>query len=128
MKPSPLVKVRVRHINAQAAQKVLALVRDRIADLARLRKIDAAHVSFEQQREAAPAFCVQVHLETPGPDIRVEGRDYTLLAAAVRALGQLHRHIRLRQAKQQMTPRDRCEHPRALPSRTFAAVPLTKHR
>ena len=107
MKQKPPVTIRIRHISSQAAQKTVAFVRDKILELGRLRKIDAAHVSFEQERERAPGFRVHVHLETPGPDLHAEGRDHTLLAAALRTLAELHRHVRVREAKRRGRREDR---------------------
>ena len=121
MKQNPPVTIRIRHISSQAAQKTVAFVRDKILELARLRKIDAAHVSFEQERERAPGFRVHVHLETPGPDLRAEGRDHTLLAAALRTLAELHRHLRVREAKRRGRRDDRSMKPRTALHRMTAA-------
>jgi ribosome-associated translation inhibitor RaiA len=121
MKLNPVVKIRVRNIKALAAQRAIALVRDTVLKLAQIRKIDAAHVSLEQRPDAAPGYRAVVHLETPGPDIRAEAKDYTPLAAAHRIVKELRRHVEMRNARRQMIPRDRAGQPRVSPNRMMAS-------
>jgi ribosome-associated translation inhibitor RaiA len=112
MKLNPVVKIRVRNIKALAAQRAIALVRETVLKLAQVRKIETAHVSLEQRPDIAPGYRAIVHLETPGPDIRAEGKDYTPLAAAHRMLKELRRHVQMRNARRNLIPRDRSGHPR----------------
>ena len=106
------LNIRLRRINAPSAAKTTSLLREQLLSLARIRKIDAAHLSLERDPEAT-TFRVSAHLETPGPDIRAEGRDHTLHAAALRVLVQLQRHIRDRNARRRERLSDRAGHPRA---------------
>ena len=106
------LNIRLRRINAPSAAKTTSLLREQLLSLARIRKIDAAHLSLERDPEAT-TFRVSAHLETPGPDIRAEGRDHTLHAAALRVLAQLQRHIRSRNARRRERLSDRAAHPRA---------------
>jgi ribosome-associated translation inhibitor RaiA len=106
------LNIRLRRINAPSAAKTTSLLREQLLSLARIRKIDAAHLSLERDPEAT-TFRVSAHLETPGPDIRAEGRDHTLHAAALRVLVQLQRHIRSRNARRRERLSDRAGHPRA---------------
>ena len=98
MKLNLPLNIQLRRISPPSAVRTTELLRDRLLSLARIRKIDAAHLSLEREPEAA-TFRVSAHLETPGPDIRAEARDHTLHAAALRALAQLQRHIRDRNAR-----------------------------
>ncbi len=112
MKLNLPMNIRLRRINPPSAVKTTALLRERLLSLARIRKIDAAHISLERDPEAT-TFRVSAHLETPGPDIRAEARDHTLHAAVLRALAQLHRHIRARNARRRERLAARAGHPRA---------------
>ena len=109
MKLNLPMNIRLRRINPPSAVKTTTLLRERLLSLARIRKIDAAHLSLERDPEAT-TFRVSAHLETPGPDIRAEGRDHTLHAAALRALTQLQRHIRARNARRRERLADRAGH------------------
>ena len=121
MNLNPVVKIRVRNIKALAAQRAIALVKETVLKLAQLRKIEVAHVSLEQRPETAPGYCAVAHLETPGPDIRAEGKDYTPLAAAHRMLKELRRHVQTRNARRHLIPRDRSGQPRVSPKRMMAS-------
>lgn len=111
MKLNLPLNIRLRRINPPSAVKTTTLLRERLLSLARIRKIDAAHLSLEREPESA-TFRVSAHLETPGPDIRAEARDHTLHAAALRALAQLQRHIRTRNARRRERLAARAGHPR----------------
>ena len=112
MKSNLPMNIRLRRINPPAAVKTTTLLRERLLSLARIRKIEAAHLSLEREPEAT-TFRVSAHLETPGPDIRAEGRDHTLHAAALRAVAQLQRLIRARNARRRERLAARAGHPRA---------------
>ncbi len=112
MKLNLPMNIRLRRINPPSAVKTTTLLRDRLLSLARIRKIDAAHLSLEREPEAS-TFRVSAHLETPGPDIRAEGRDHTLHAAALRALKQLQRHVRARNARRRERLAAQAGHPRS---------------
>ena len=103
------MNIRLRRINPPSAVKTTMLLRERLLSLARIRKIDAAHVSLEREPEAT-TFRVSAHLETPGPDIRAEARDHTLHAAALRAIAQLQRHVRARNARRRERLAAHAEH------------------
>ncbi len=111
MKLNLPMNIRLRRIHPPSAVKTTTLLRERLLSLARIRKIDAAHLSLERDPEAT-TFRVSAHLETPGPDIRAEARDHTLHAAALRALAQLQRHIRNRNARRRERLAANAGHPR----------------
>ncbi len=112
MKLNLPMNIRLRRIHPPSAVKTTTLLRERLLSLARVRKIDAAHLSLERDPEAT-TFRVSAHLETPGPDIRAEARDHTLHGAALRALAQLQRHIRNRNARRRERLAANAGHPRA---------------
>ncbi|HEX8280720.1 MAG TPA: HPF/RaiA family ribosome-associated protein [Chthoniobacterales bacterium] len=120
MTPKLALQFRIRHIHPPAARKTTALLREHLVSLARLRQIDAAHLSLEREPETS-AFRVSAHLVTPGPDIRAEGRDRTLYAAALRVLTQLQRQIRARNARRRERLADRAGHPRVSMQRNASA-------
>ena len=111
MKLNLPLNIRLRRIHPPSALRTTTLLRERLLSLARIRKIDAAHLSLEREPEGS-TFHVAAHLETPGPDIRAEARDHTLHAAALRALAQLQRHVRERNARRRERLAARGGHPR----------------
>jgi ribosome-associated translation inhibitor RaiA len=117
MKLNLPLNIRLRRINGASATKTTAFLRERLFSLARIRKIDVAHLSLEREPETT-TFRVAAHLETPGPDIRAEGRDHTLHAAALRVIAQLQRHIRARQARRRERLAKHGPHPRVSLRRT----------
>ena len=76
-----MMKVIVRHTGIAARKWMDSTVKKQILALGPLRQIDEAKVQIARDRDASPAFRVQVHLVTPGPDIAAEARDHTFAAA-----------------------------------------------
>lgn len=66
-----------------------------LEQLARLIKIDRAHIALRQNRRHPP-FEATAHLEVPGPDLRASELAYTQRAALDRLLANLTKQIRLR--------------------------------
>lgn len=67
--------------------------------LSQTRQIDVANVRLERLENASPAYQVNVHLVTPGPDVFAESRDHTLRAAFSKAISQLREQITSRATK-----------------------------
>jgi ribosome-associated translation inhibitor RaiA len=104
-------------LNAQAAWH--RQVEEQLKHLHSLTAITAAEVVLEHQREAKPAFRVQVRLEVPGPGmhgkatrhtrqaellvhgpaLHAEARDNTLEAALLKATRDLERQIQARKLR-----------------------------
>ena len=70
-----------------------------LATLGQTRQIDVANVQLIRLRDASPAYQVNVHLVTPGPDVFAETRDHTLQAAFAKAIAQLGQTIKSRTSK-----------------------------
>ena len=70
-----------------------------ILALGQVRQIDEANVRLVRHENASPAYQVNVHLVTPGPDVFAETRDHTLRAAFQKAMKQLHEKITSRDVK-----------------------------
>ena len=109
--------LRYLSLNAQAAWH--RQVEEQLRHLHSLTAITAADVVLEHQREAKPAFRVQVRLEVPGPGLhteatrhtrqtallihgpalRAEARDNTLEAALLKATQDLEHQVQARQLR-----------------------------
>jgi len=109
--------LRYLSLNAQAAWH--RQVEEQLKHLHSLTAINSADVVLEHQREAKPAFRVQVRLEVPGPatharatrhtrqvelllhgpDLRAEARDNTIEAALLKATRNLERQLEARQLR-----------------------------
>src|SRR2546428_1022654 len=88
MKPT----LRYLTLNAQATWP--RQVEEQLKHLHSLTAITAAEVVLEQQREAKPAFRVQVRLEVPGPCIHAKATRHTRQAAQLIHGPALHAEAR----------------------------------
>ena len=93
------MKLNVTHLNVPAITSVDSWVAKQIAALADSRRIDEAHLRVVRLPDASPAYQVQAHLVTPGPDVHAESRDHTLRAAFTKVISQLRSTITGRAAK-----------------------------
>ncbi len=83
------MRLNVKHLNVPSLDALDSWVEKQIFALANSRQIDEANVRLVRLLDASPAYQVQVHLVTPGPDVYAEGRDHTLRAAFSKVIGQL---------------------------------------
>jgi len=74
-------------------------VEKQILALGQARQIDEANIRLVRLENASPAYQVNVHLVTPGPDVFAESRDHTLRAAFAKVMKQLRDTITHRAAK-----------------------------
>jgi ribosome-associated translation inhibitor RaiA len=93
------MKLNLQHLNLRALDAVDAWIERQLSPLARLRQIDVANVRLVRLANASPAYQVNVHLVTPGPDVFAESRDHTLRAAFAKVMAQLREKLTLRAAK-----------------------------
>jgi len=93
------MRLNVQHLNIPALATLDAWVEKQIFALGRTRQIDEANIRLIRLENASPAFQVNVHLVTPGPDVFAEGRDHTLRAAFAKVMTQLRETIRSRSTK-----------------------------
>ncbi|HPC59729.1 MAG TPA: HPF/RaiA family ribosome-associated protein [Verrucomicrobiota bacterium] len=83
------MKMTIEHAFVRSTHAVDSLIEERIFALQPRLEIEEARVRLEQSRESSPPFRVAVHLVTPGPDLKAEGRDHTLRAAIEKAVARL---------------------------------------
>ncbi|NBV86800.1 MAG: hypothetical protein EBS01_11210 [Verrucomicrobia bacterium] len=96
---STSMRLNLRHLNLRSLETIDAWVKKQLFALGQARQIDEANVSLVRHQNASPAYQVNVHLVTPGPDVFAESRDHTLRAALLKAIGQLRAQITSRSAK-----------------------------
>jgi ribosome-associated translation inhibitor RaiA len=94
------MRLNVQHLNIRSLEAIDSWVEKQILDLGRVRQIDVANVRLTRLKNASPAYQVNVHLVTPGPDVFAESRDHTLRAAFAKAVKQVRDNITRRAAKQ----------------------------
>jgi ribosome-associated translation inhibitor RaiA len=94
------MRLNVQHLNIPALANLDAWVEKQIFALGRTRQIDEANIRLIRLENASPAFQVNVHLVTPGPDVFAESRDHTLRAAFEKVMKQLHGKLTSRATKQ----------------------------
>lgn len=95
----PTMRLNVQHLNIRSLDRLDSWVEEQIFALGRARQIDEANVRLVRRLDASPAYQVNVHLVTPGPDVFAESRDHTLRAAFTKAIAQLREKISSRAAK-----------------------------
>ena len=93
------MRLNLQHLNLRSLDTLDSWVEKQILDLGRARQIDEANVRLERLENASPAYQVNVHLVTPGPDVFAESRDHTLRAAFEKVIKQLREQITSRATK-----------------------------
>ena len=113
------MKTTLRYLSLNAQATWHRQVEEQLKHLHSLTAITAADVVLEHQREARPAFRVQVRLEVPGsgmhpkanrhtrqaallihgPALRAEARDNTLEAALLKATQDLEHQVQAHQLR-----------------------------
>ena len=93
------MRLNVQHLNIRPLGALDSWVEKQILALGETRQIDEANVRLVRLRETSPAYQVQVHLVTPGPDVFAESRDHTLRAAFAKAMARLREQIARRATK-----------------------------
>jgi len=93
------LRLNVQHFSIASTNALDSWVEQQILELGRMRQIDEANVKLTRHADSSPAFEVEVHLVTPGPDVFAESRDHTLRAAFTKVMAQLRVTITSREAK-----------------------------
>ena len=75
------MKTTLRYLNLNAKATWRRQVEEQLKHLHSLTAISAAEVVLEHQRDARPAFRVQVRLEVPGPGMHAQATQHTRQAA-----------------------------------------------
>lgn len=115
------MKLIVQHETVRSTDALDSTVENRLLRLGNRLRIDEARVRLIRRPEESPAFRVQVHLVTPGPDLVAEGRDHTLMAALRKVMSELEAKAARRKVKQSL----KLENPgRVLAARRSSAAGL----
>lgn len=93
------MRLNVQHLNIPSLHALDSWVEQQIFALGQTRQIDEANIRLLRLENTSPAYRVNVHLVTPGPDVFVESRDHTLRAAIAKALKQVREQIARRATK-----------------------------
>ncbi|CAN5901863.1 hypothetical protein BH11VER1_BH11VER1_11760 [soil metagenome] len=99
------MKLTVKHRNVRSTNILDSWVEEQIISLQPTLKIDVADVVLSHDPDASPSFQVNVHLETPGPDVFAEGCDHTLQAAFLKTMDALQDKIGSRATRKQKRQR-----------------------
>jgi len=95
------MRLNLQHLNLRSLDTLDSWVEEQMFALGQERQIDEANVRLERLENASPAYQVNVHLVTPGPDVFAESRDHTLRAAFEKVIKQLRERITSRATKRQ---------------------------
>ena len=88
------MKTTLQYLSLKAQATWHRQVEQQLKRLHSLTPITSAKVILEHQREAKPAFCVQVRLEVPGPGVHAEATRHTREAALLVHGPALHAEAR----------------------------------
>ena len=83
------MKLITQHHNLRSTDELDSLLEEHILAFEPRLQIDEARVRLECRWEQSPACFVAIHIVTPGPDLRAEGRDHTIRAAIGKAVTDL---------------------------------------
>jgi ribosome-associated translation inhibitor RaiA len=95
------MRLNLQHLNLRSLDSFDSWVEKQILALGQARQIDEANIRLARLENASPAYQVNVHLVTPGPDVFAESRDHTLRAAFEKVMKQLREQIISRANKRQ---------------------------
>ena len=93
------MRLNLQHLNLRSLDTLDSWVEKQILALGQARQIDEANIRLVRLENASPAYQVNVHLVTPGPDVFAESRDHTLRAAFAKVMKQLRDTITHRAAR-----------------------------
>lgn len=96
------MNVRLKFRWMDEKEKMRAFILQQLEELEGDSPASAANILVERQTANSPWVCVWVRLVVPGPDLRVVARDYTFLAAWLKAIKELRRKIKQRKARQRL--------------------------
>jgi ribosome-associated translation inhibitor RaiA len=96
------MRLNLQHLNIPSLDTLDSWVEKQIFALRRTRQIDEANIRLIRLENASPAYRVNVHLVTPGPDLFAESRDHTLRAALEKVMKQLRDNISSRADKRRL--------------------------
>lgn len=94
------MRLNLQHFNVRSLHGLDWWVEKQILALGQVRQIDEANIRLVRMETASPAYQVNIHLVTPGPDVFAESRDHTVRAAFQKAMKQLHDTLTSRASKQ----------------------------
>lgn len=100
------MKLTVKHNNVPSTNVIDSWVEEQIISLQPALKIDEADIVLARSEESSPAYQVNVHLVTPGPDVFAEGCDHTLQAAFNKTMAALRGKIGSRATRRQKRQSD----------------------
>lgn len=93
------MRLNLQHFSIPSTDALDSWVERQIFALGRLRQIEEVNIRLAHYADSSPAYQVNVHLVTPGPDVFAESRDHTLQAAFMKAMAGLREQITLRTQK-----------------------------
>ncbi len=93
------MKLTVQHNSVRSTNALDSWIENQIFSLQPQLLIEEANVRVARRPEASPAYEVNVHIVTPGPDVFAEGRDHTLEAAFGKVMDQLRAKVTERGAR-----------------------------
>jgi ribosome-associated translation inhibitor RaiA len=95
------MKLTVQHLSIPASAHLQSWVEEQMTAVREWLRVDAARIRLTRKPGASPAYRVEAHLVTPGPDVTAEGRDHTLPAAFAKMMRQLRSKISTRTTRRE---------------------------
>ncbi|HYE30938.1 MAG TPA: HPF/RaiA family ribosome-associated protein [Methylomirabilota bacterium] len=107
------MRLNVQHFNVKAPAALHSWLEKQLHGLCDSRQIDEAKIRLSLLPDTSPAWHVEAHLVTPGPDLVAESRDHTLPAAMAKVVDQLENQIASRTKKRTHKIKSNVSTPRA---------------
>jgi ribosomal subunit interface protein len=87
------MKLTIQHVNVRSTDSLDSLIENQIIGFQSSLQIDEAKVRLAYCHELSPAYRVDVHLVTPGPDVVAQAHEHTMKAAILKVMGDLEQRI-----------------------------------
>ena len=87
------MKLLIRHLNVRSTDSLDSLVEERLMGFEARLEIEEANVDLAYHHQTSPSFRSRINVVTPGPDILVEAKGHTIIAAFEQAASELDRKL-----------------------------------
>jgi ribosome-associated translation inhibitor RaiA len=101
------MKLMIKHRRVRSTHELDAVIEEQLIGLGTRLQVEQAVVALAHHPDKSPPFAADIHIATPGPDLRVEAVDHTLPAAFDKAIGQIRRRLDARDQRRTSRLRSR---------------------
>ena len=117
------MKLTIKHHDVRSTHELDSLVEQQLLKITPRLCVEEAVVALGCSRDRSPSYRAVIRIVTPGPDLEVEGRDHTAVAAFRQAMSDLDRQLDRRGRNRAWQRRGQRQQPRSLRSPSASRNP-----